>query len=527
VTRSQRGPAVTCVAVGVLLIALAACGSGTDPDSDVSSGGGSDPVWVGQVLEGEPGPDQPTPIAVNGDQVVVAIVSEDGVITGFATDERGQFSAGAPAMTGHQYLSLGGIARLGDGWVAVGSSGLRDGEELLFDLRAFRSDDGRTWSQVDATGLDGPADATGLITVDDGVIALGTLRTANDPAQGGFRPVAWHSADGQRWTAVALPTGEGTEGSVHAAVVTGDEVLAVGRVDDTGAMWSSTDKGASWTLVERDGIEATLSLSHIAAQGEVLVASGMTPPHGDGDGEGSHLLVFSTDGGRSWHEAAEPPPSNRRVAFASPVFAGGGHFFTLGHSFIDARSDPELCYADIELCRRDSVAALYVSDDGDRWSRVDTSRIGDADAGDVDAITATDDGRIIAFRRVDAGLGAWTWPAATPLLTEDEPVDPTTDVVILPEGEMPEPGRRYGVPLYIHCGMDWLYVDGEAWQRSDGGPDTETGAGDEIPDDWPVAQQTIFGFATLVSDDLIEYSLGDGEVIATYAPSAQSPPGCE
>ena len=73
--------------------------------------------------------------------------------------------------------------------------------------------------------------------------------------------------------------------------------------------------------------------------------------------------------------------------------------------------------------------------------------------------------------------------------------------------------------------MDWLYVGGQAWQRTDDGPDTETGAGDDIPDDWPVAQQTIFGYATLVNDDLIEYSIGDGEVISTYAPATQ--PGCE
>lgn len=32
---------------------------------------------------------------------------------------------------------------------------------------------------------------------------------------------------------------------------------------------------------------------------------------------------------------------------------------------------------------------------------------------------------------------------------------------------------------------------------------------------------------TCLSDDLIEYSIGDGEVIATYTPASQKPPGCE
>ena len=57
---------------------------------------------------------------------------------------------------------------------------------------------------------------------------------------------------------------------------------------------------------------------------------------------------------------------------------------------------------------------------------------------------------------------------------------PHRDVDILGEEETPEPGRRYGVPLFIHCGMDWLWLGAEAWQRTDEGPDVETGAGDEI-----------------------------------------------
>ena len=129
--------------------------------------------------------------------------------------------------------------------------------------------------------------------------------------------------------------------------------------------------------------------------------------------------------------------------------------------------------------------------------------------------------------RVEGGVGTWTWPDAATLPTEDEPAVPTTGVETLGEGEEPERSRSYGIPLYIHCGMDWLYVGGRAWRRTDAGPDTETGAGDELPADWPVAQQMIFGIATLVGDDLIEYSIGDGEVIATYARTSERPPGCD
>ncbi|MBW3605554.1 MAG: hypothetical protein KY460_11730 [Actinobacteria bacterium] len=98
-----------------------------------------------------------------------------------------------------------------------------------------------------------------------GVVAVGTFRTADDPADGGFRPAAWHSENGERWSAVPLP-GPTTEGSVHAVAATDREVLAVGRVGRTGIMWSSVDGGTSWSVVERDGIPPMASLDDIAVE---------------------------------------------------------------------------------------------------------------------------------------------------------------------------------------------------------------------------------------------------------------------
>jgi hypothetical protein len=96
----------------------------------------------------------------------------------------------------------------------------------------------------------------------------------------------------------------------------------------------------------------------------------------------------------------------------------------------------------------------------------------------------------------------------------------------VPEDGVLEPGVRYRAPLYVHCGMDWLYLGDDAWRRSDDGPDLETGAGDTPDPSWPVAGQTILGSATLV-DDVVEYSLDDGTVIATYERTREQPPGCD
>lgn len=512
------------VAVGVTLLLLAACGSGVETPSNTGPRDKERPDWAMQVLEGDPGPDHPTQVGVDGDQVVITLVSDQGVIAGYSTDESGRFVAGTPAETGARFLALGGIARVGDRWLAVGSGGLRD-DELVFEVRAYASPDGRSWSAADATGLEGPADVSGVAALGDGAVAVGTGRDAADPSQGGFRPVAWHSPDGATWTTVALPTDRATEGSVSGVAVVGEEVLAVGTVDGVGTIWSSVDGGATWTRAKGDGLTAMSSIGGIAAQGKELVITGVAPSGGE-DGVGGAVLLRSADGGRTWEEAAEPPPLEGADSWL-PVYAGGGRFFTLVSTFVEAWRNPEVCYADITLCQQDTSVVLYASDDGGRWSRVDTAGIGRGENGEVGLITGTGDGRVVAFTRVARGMASWTWPAGEPLPVAEEPAVPGSDVDILGENETPEPGHRYGAPLLIHCGMDWLQFGGKAWQRTDTGPDVETGAGDEIDPDWPVAQQTLFGFATLTRDGLVDYSIGDGTVIATYGPAKTKPPGCD
>jgi hypothetical protein len=87
-------------------------------------------------------------------------------------------------------------------------------------------------------------------------------------------------------------------------------------------------------------------------------------------------------------------------------------------------------------------------------------------------------------------------------------------VRFLDEGEEPEVGVEYAAPLYTHCGMDWLYLGEEPWERTDDGP--EHGGGG-----------TVYGFATLTEDGTVEYSLDDGEVIATYGPPTREPEPCK
>ncbi|MET1041364.1 MAG: hypothetical protein ABWZ90_10040 [Acidimicrobiales bacterium] len=520
------------VVLAFLALVGVACGEDSlQPESDA---GGPEPeaVWTGQVLEAVPGADSAVLLAAGGDQMTLTMTTDDGAIQGFAADDDGRFEAGRPLSTGVTYLSLGGVARLGPAWFTLGSGGLsKDGEELQFAVRAFTSTDGRTWSAIESVGLEGPADVEGLVSVGDDMVAVGSLRTAQDPAVGGFRPVAWHSADGVQWTAVALPLAGAGDGFVGAVAVVDDEVLAVGAAGQRGALWSSTDAGSTWSLEERAGIPDAASLDSLAVEGSTVVLSGTPAYRGEefeASGEAVRLLLRSVDGGQTWSEAGQPPPAaGIEASYGTSVTTGGEQFFTVSSSYVTSFDDPERCYADLELCQQDSAQTLYASPDGDVWSRIDTSGIGVGEAGEVWTVVGAGDGRLVAMTAMAGGVGTWTWPAGAPLPTEPEPTDPTTNVVVLGEEDEMEPGVTYGVPLYIHCGMEWLFVGGEAWERIDGGPDTETGAGDSIDPSWPVAQQTLFGFATLGPDGQIEYSIGDGEVIATYALTEASPPGCD
>ena len=110
----------------------------------------------------------------------------------------------------------------------------------------------------------------------------------------------------------------------------------------------------------------------------------------------------------------------------------------LRSAFVDGFSDPELCYADIALCRGGSGTTLYVSDDGgDTWARVDPSGV---TAERFDTVLAADDGRVVALAAGAAGTEAWAWPAGVDLPTVGEPEEPTADVVFPPEPYRNNPG---------------------------------------------------------------------------------------
>lgn len=309
-----------------------------------------------------------------------------------------------------------------------------------------------------------------------------------NPSFGGFEPRAWSTTNGTSWKTVDLPMDGAEEGSVSAVAMVDDRLLAVGALDRSGAMWSSGDGGANWALTDAPGLPASTSLTDIVVGEHAVVLSGTGVTSADNEefSEGMSLLARSVDDGATWDAVAEPPPKDGGEGHGNPVFGGsGGPFLTTTSTFIDAFRQPELCYADIDICRQDTSVVLYASDDGDVWRRVDTSGLGEGEASEVDGAVVAGDGRIVVHQWIEGGVRVSTWPAGVALPGEEEPVLPEAELVMLDEGEEPEVGVRYAAPLYIHCGMDYLYLGDQPWQRTD-----------------------------------------DGEPIATYAPATGEVPGC-
>lgn len=523
----RRNTGVRVVAAAVLSLGvLAACSSSPDPAPKAPGRRPSTSAqWTVQPLPAASGAESEPQLAARGTEVAVVMADEQGVVRGFARDASGRFRGGTALRSGVEPLWLTGSVGDADGWLAIGSGGSKevDGDrKLTMQPRVLRSVDGRTWKFVEATGFSGAADLTKVVDVDGTLVAAGNLRTASDPSRGGFVAAAWHSEDGRRWHEVRMP-GTSGDSAVHDLVVIDGRVVAVGGAGQRGLMWVSEDAGATWKVVKPRGLPAGASLDHLAASETTVVVSGMAR----GGDDAKQVLARSTDGGRTWKAAAHPPPANRGEAFAFPLGGGPGErFLATGVSFIQGWNEPEVCYADIERCRQDSAETTYASDDGDRWRRVDTSGAGKGEAGELDTLTTDGDGRVYGFSWTARGPRIVSWPGDAALPAAEEPTDATSSVRLLGKGEEPKVGRRYGVPLHIHCGMEWLYLGEQPWKRTDRGDGVETGAGDPIPDDWPAAQQTIFGFATLTDADHLEYSIGGGQVIATYERAGERPPPC-
>jgi hypothetical protein len=504
--------------VALPALSLAACGN--DTGEQPSTGG----EWSQQLVKGSPGADAPTGFVADGDDVLVTVLSEEAVLTSHLSSDGGEFEAGTPIeIEGGGYPQLADPVRLDGVWWLVGTGGLvgeGNDETNAFEPRVLRSDDGLAWEAVDVSGIPSPVDLNAVVAADGVLVAVGDKRNEVDSGGPGIEAAAWVSEDGASWTETSLPDvvprPDYEEYSYVAEVVaSGGRLLAAGGLGDDGALWTSDDAGETWSRSPAlDDLEQVVGL---VADGDTVLASG------------NGRILLSDDAGRSFRMSEDQPTSDAEAGYAR-LWAGGGRFFTFTEPSHELDGEAAVCYADLTQCGGGEVSEvgyIHASDEGDTWTVVDTSELDVND--EFVGAAGTSAGAVSFAHVVQGGTEISTWSGG-PLPRGRTPDAPRrVDLVQVVEGEQPEVGVRYHAPLYIHCGMDWLYLGDAPWQRTDGGPDVETGAGDAPVDGWPIAGQTIYGFATLGEDGIVRYSIGgeDDQVIATYEQTGAEAPGCD
>lgn len=530
VTRHTPMRTVLASLVALSALSLSACGTETgEPDEPAAKG-----EWSQQTLKGRPGADAPVGFAADGDDVLVAVLSENATLTTYLSRDGGDFVTGEPiAVEGGGYPGFADPVRLDGTWWLIGTGGMigeGNDEEMAFEPRILRSDDGLTWEPVEVSGIPAPIDLNAVAATGAGLVAVGTKRNGVDGSgRGSFEAVTWRSEDGSAWTEVPLPgvvpePGYRSESNAYRVVSASDRLLAGGSVSQQAALWASEDAGASWSRVVSPEIDDLYQVYGLTVDGPTVLLSGSLRDETEG------RLLVSTDSGRTFRAAQEQVTAGAEGGQAR-LWSGSGRFFTFTEPNYDVFTDPAVCYADFDQCGhqgdQSGVGYIHASDDGDLWSVVDTSEL---DLGDelVGVVGAADGGVSFAHQLDGILITSWRGGSALPeggVIEEPERIE----LVTVPEGEDPEPGVRYHAPMHVHCGMEWLYLGGTPWQRSDGGPDVETGAGDDPSADWPMAGETIYGYATLGDDGVVRYSIGGegDEVIATYEQTGAKPPGCD
>lgn len=182
------------------------------------------------------------------------------------------------------------LAANGTAVVALGTTTPRDGSGLETpDLSEWTTVDGVTWTRVaDADAVLRAIVARTIVASPRGFAALG-----DDP-----RAILMSGSDGRQWRRTEVPIAAGVKGGIGLVAPTGDGFVAIGTVAGRSTAWRWA--GAGWFSLPLPDTDA---ISRIDAAGGRLIVSGTreTPDPANPD-QSTVAAVWweSTDGGMSW-----------------------------------------------------------------------------------------------------------------------------------------------------------------------------------------------------------------------------------
>ena len=272
-----------------------------------------------------------------------------------------------------------------------------------------------------------------------------------------WRPVAWTSLDGDRWTLVEMGRVAPTEPGFAVAVVSAPGgLVAVGRSARRPIAWTATD-GSAWASRDVPIVDAADSWSRMTT-----VASG---PLGilAGGSVGPELLERtarfwrSTDG-VTWTAVADDRAfAGAEVSAILPVDNGWLAVGRLGTG------------------QRSTASVAWRSPDGERWTRVDDPAL---TKGLVRSLVRAGDGSIVAVGSEADEIGAYVWRSTDEgrsWVLEPEEASRThfgrkirmTDVIATPDGLLAVGNL---VEVQFGTGVTWLSSDVVHWQKSPNQP---------------------------------------------------------
>ena len=332
-----------------------------------------------------------------GEQVMLDVAAFGG---GFVAVGRSSVAGGAShafllhSVDGRSWEVVSADTRFADAEVSrltvVGTRLFGTGSVSIDDRGGSRAgvwftDDGRTWSEAS-----GPFDETvplSVASVDGELLMIGS---ANEDG----RTLSWRSEDGASWMSeeLVLPV-SGDAGHISEVATFGDGLMAVGSISRGGdgpaapAVWRSGD-GVAWSchLLDAAGFRV-LHASTLTRAGTSWLATG---GGGDGCGFGASCpgvsLSWGSADGLTWSRAA---------GAAEPTVAGTTDPAGAADGFLGV-----------------SHGATWLSPDATSWMRLSEGETSGELAGQVDAVTLTDDGQIVvAGTTYDANSDAGPWIA--------------------------------------------------------------------------------------------------------------------
>jgi hypothetical protein len=259
------------------------------------------------------------------------------------------------------------VAAVPDGFVAVGSR-TDDNDQ---DAVVWFSEDGRSWEEVEATGLGGEGRQAMLgVNAQGGVIVAGGYTSGAD---GQSQPVVWRSPDGRSWDSASAPLPGITDDRTAAGGLTvrsiepdGEGLIAVGGADWRPHVWRSTDGGVSWGLLPNptaaDLFEDGVALETAASFDGTVIALGLEP------------TVMRLDGDRWADATGDAFPTGGVQPFATSVTVGEQGEVVAGGRYSSPRADARERYIG-EVWHR--------GDDG--WTAIESENL---QAGQIMDVTA-------------------------------------------------------------------------------------------------------------------------------------------